>query len=457
MFNLKSLYLRMTIIHLSGIIILPINAILFTESFISQIIQIAIALALIVHELDERKNGNNLSKELIEFLKNMDNKDVTLQLNTSMSSEYSEIKDVIDKREQELISKEKEELLLIKEARIVMDKVKNGNYADVILSKTSNKSLEEFKSAVNDMIITTKKNFSNINTILLEYKNYDYRNNLELKNITNDGELDVLVKSINNLKEAIKSMLISNKNNGIILQNSSDVLLNNVDTLNDSSIEAVESLGNTSDVLSQITINIEDTSNKTIEMSNLSKDVIYSVNQGEELALRTNQSMDEIHQKVSSISDAIAVIDQISFQTNILSLNAAVEAATAGEAGKGFAVVAQEVRNLATKSALAANDIKKLVELANNKADEGKAISDDMIEGYKKLNENINQTMTLISDVANISVVQKTAIVDINHSVESLNSQINTNKTITTQTHDIAIKTSNIANTIVNDANNNKL
>jgi len=402
-------------------------------------------------------NGNKLSKELVKFLKNMDTKDVTLKINTSMSSEYSEIKDVIDKREEELLSKAHRESLLIQEAKIVMGKVKNGNYAEVITATTSNESLEEFKAAVNDMIVTTKNNFSNVNSILLEYKNYDYRNDLELKDITNKSEVDILVKSINNLKEAIRTMLIENKNNGLTLQNSSDILLNNVDKLNHSSLEAVQSLQNTSDVLSQITENIEDTSNKTIQMSGLSKEVINSVNQGEELALKTNQSMDEINEKVSSINDAITVIDQISFQTNILSLNAAVEAATAGEAGKGFAVVAQEVRNLATKSAIAANDIKKLVELANNKANEGKSISDDMIEGYKSLNNNINQTMTLITDVANTSAIQKKSIIEINNSVEILNTQINTNKMVTTQTHEIAIKTSNIANTIVADSNNKQL
>ena len=90
--------------------------------------------------------------------------------------------------------------------------------------------------------------------------------------------------------------------------------------------------------------------------------------------------------QVNEINNAISLIDQIAFQTNILSLNAAVEAATAGEAGKGFAVVAGEVRNLANKSAEAANEIKKLVEIANQKAHEGKDISNEMQNGYKNLN-----------------------------------------------------------------------
>ncbi|WP_226809462.1 methyl-accepting chemotaxis protein, partial [Aliarcobacter butzleri] len=77
----------------------------------------------------------------------------------------------------------------------------------------------------------------------------------------------------------------------------------------------------------------------------------------------------------------------IAFQTNILSLNAAVEAATAGEAGKGFAVVAQEVRNLASRSAEAAREIKNIVENANHKANEGKLISSEMIKGYEELLE----------------------------------------------------------------------
>ncbi|KLD97851.1 methyl-accepting chemotaxis protein, partial [Aliarcobacter butzleri] len=331
MFNLKSLYFRMTIVHYLGIIILPLNAILFTTSTISQIVQIIITLALIVHELDERKNGKLLSKELVNFLKNMDNKNVSFEINTSMASEYSEIKDVIDKREKELLQKEKEESVLIEEAKIVMTQVKHGIYSQTITSISSNNSLEEFKKSVNEMIVETREHFLNINSILEKYINYDYKKKLELKGISSNGEFQHLVDAINKLKEAITQMLVENKINGITLQNSSKILLTNVDKLNLSSNEAANSLKNTSTVLSEITQNVDKTSTQTIQMSSLANAVIGYSKEGLNLAQKTTTAMDEINEKVSAINESITIIDQIAFQTNILSLNAAVEAATAGE------------------------------------------------------------------------------------------------------------------------------
>ncbi|MFK2823511.1 methyl-accepting chemotaxis protein [Arcobacter sp. YIC-80] len=456
MFNLKSLYFRMTIIHLMGIFLLPLNALLFTSDYISQIIQILLALALIVHELDERKNGNNLSKELIKFLRNMDNKNVSLKINTSMASEYSEIKDVVDIREEQLILKEQEESILIQEAKQVMNKLKHGDYSEIITSKTSNPSLEEFKESVNDMILETKQHFSSMNNILEKYINYDYTKELKLNKISDDSEMKLLVIAINKLKEAITQMLLENKTNGKTLQSSADILLNNVDKLNNSSYEAASSLNNTAVVLEDITHNIMETSNKTLEMSSLSNAVVNSAKCGEDLAFKTNNAMDEINKQVTDINEAICVIDQIAFQTNILSLNAAVEAATAGDAGKGFAVVAQEVRNLANKSTEAAKEIKHLVERANIKANEGKSIAQDMIEGYNSLNNDINKTIDIIGTVSSISKNQQTGIHKINDAMNILEEQIKANTEVSSQTNTIAKKTSDIANKIFNNANEKK-
>jgi methyl-accepting chemotaxis protein len=188
-------------------------------------------------------------------------------------------------------------------------------------------------------------------------------------------------------------------------------------------------------------------------MAEFSSSVTASANQGENLANQTNISMDEINAQVTAINEAITVIDQIAFQTNILSLNAAVEAATAGEAGKGFAVVAQEVRNLAARSAEAAKEIKSLVENATQKANDGKNIAGNMIEGYKQLNENIGKTIGLISDIESASKEQLLGIEQINDAVTQLDQQTQQNAMVASQTHDIAVLTDEIAKLIVEDAN----
>ena len=248
-------------------------------------------------------------------------------------------------------------------------------------------------------------------------------------------------------------MLLENKTNGVTLQGSSEILLSNVDRLNKSSNEAAISLKNAAVVLSEITQNVTKTSKQTTEMSGLANAVINSAKEGQELAFKTNKAMDEINEQVSAIKESITVIDQIAFQTNILSLNAAVEAATAGEAGKGFAVVAQEVRNLANKSTEAAKEIKNLVESANFKANEGKTIANNMIQGYNCLNANIDKTIDIINDVANTSREQQIRIVQINDAVSILEEQIQANTEVSSQANSIAEKTSEIANTIVDNAN----
>ena len=188
-------------------------------------------------------------------------------------------------------------------------------------------------------------------------------------------------------------------------------------------------------------------------MATYSNSVTKSAQDGEDLANQTTVAMEEINIQVNSINEAISVIDQIAFQTNILSLNAAVEAATAGEAGRGFAVVAAEVRNLANRSAEAAREIKNIVENATKKANDGKNIANNMITGYKELNQNITNTINLISDIEMSSKEQLTGIEQINDAINNLDQQTQKNAVIASQTHDVAVTTDTIAKLIVSNAN----
>jgi methyl-accepting chemotaxis protein len=345
---------------------------------------------------------------------------------------------------------------LINNAESTINRVKNGWYSETISGHTSNKSLEKFKNSVNEMIHATKEHFTGVNKVLEEYANLDYRSELKLTNIEKGGVFELLLKDINKLRDAITTMLVENKQTGLTLGSSSEVLLSNVNTLNTNSNQAAAALEETAAALEEITTNISSTTENIIRMASHGNEVKDSVSAGQNLANQTTEAMDEINTEVTAISEAITVIDQIAFQTNILSLNAAVEAATAGEAGKGFAVVAQEVRNLASRSAEAANEIKALVEKANKKANSGKKIADEMIDGYAHLNESISKTLDLISDVETASKEQKTGIVQINDAINSLDRQTQENAHIASATDVIAKQTDTIAKLIVTSVDEKK-
>ena len=347
-----------------------------------------------------------------------------------------------------------QDMELIQDAEIVMNRVNNGWYSQFIEKSTSNASLEEFKNNVNEMIKNTRDRFLEVDKVLEEYARHNYLSKVHMKDSDEKGGVfERLVVGINTLQNSITQMLIENKSNGLTLEKSSNILLENVDRLNISSNEAAASLEETAAAIEEITSNIRNNTENISKMAIYSNSVTKSASEGGTLATKTTRAMDEINSQVNLINDAISVIDQIAFQTNILSLNAAVEAATAGEAGKGFAVVAQEVRNLASRSAEAAREIKTIVESAKNKADEGKDIANNMIDGYKQLNENIQQTINLISDIQNASKEQLLGIEQINDAVTQLDQQTQKNAAVASQTHDVSVVTDKIAKLVVSNAN----
>ena len=157
----------------------------------------------------------------------------------------------------------------------------------------------------------------------------------------------------------------------------------------------------------------KDTASGSTEGLTLTQNIVNDTQNLNKQIETENEIVNSLVQKSDDIAGAIVVIDQIAFQTNILSLNAAVEAATAGEAGKGFAVVAQEVRNLASRSADAAKEIKDVVTAIQEETARMKKSSDVVAEVVMQTKERVDvliQLMTQFQRNAGRSVFEVEAI-----------------------------------------------
>jgi len=379
---------------------------------------------------------------------NKETKEVNL-LNDQSKDELGEISRVINENIVKTKKLIEEDESLISDVNRVVSKVNEGYLSVNVEKDSSNEKLHQLKEMLNLMLenltLTVDKDINEITVVLNKYKVLDFRESI--KNPTGN-----VSKQLNDLSKIINEMLYANMEIGVKLKENSNILSKGVEDLSSSSNQQATSLEETAAALEEITATIAQNNEHVVHMNNNSKELSSLVKNSQNLATKTTVAMDKIDEKTKAIYEMITDIDQIAFQTNILSLNAAVEAATAGEAGKGFAVVAQEVRNLANRSAEAATQIKKLVEDATLEFNNGRMITDDMIKGFEKLNENIVETVNVIEQVSIASIEQKEGIEQINDAVSQLDQVTQQNANIANRANEITKETNIIANSLVDNA-----
>ena len=436
---------------------------ILSDHKISAVITVNIVFAIIVgyinyNSMQRVVGGINRIKEYIEnlmdymFFKTNNIRKAEYIKNDDIGAILKELNEYFDKYDK----MRKDDMHVLGELVIALDKVAQGIYSTQINSSTSNFMVHTLKEVVNKMLVRANTNIEDLVEIIGLYSEKDYRKQVNINPILK-GKMKLAMEQINQLGSELNNNAKHNLENGTLLEKNSLTMNRSVENLANKANAQAASLEETAAALEEITGITKNNTQNAHKMSNLSKDVKDSVILGENLANKTAFSMDEINAKVEAINEAIEVIDQIAFQTNILSLNAAVEAATAGEAGKGFAVVAQEVRNLANRSAEAAKEIKDLVENATSKTNDGKKISDEMKVGYNNLNKLISETIDIIQDVSIASSEQLKGIEQINDAVAILDRVTQENASEASNVALIANETLDMAKILVEDAKTKKV
>lgn len=227
------------------------------------------------------------------------------------------------------------------------------------------------------------------------------------KIVLNDCEAKISYTTFqNNLIATLrKTSIHDNKEDGLLHKHNMNINASLGDTQN-VYLELLDQLKSMSD-------ESKETANGSTQGLELTEDIVKDTTNLNSQITTENEIVNTLVDKSDDIAQAITVIDQISFQTNILSLNAAVEAATAGEAGKGFAVVAQEVRNLASRSAQAAKEIKSVVESIQEETMRMKKSSDvvaDVVIQTKDRVDELIKLMQVFQKNANRSVFEVDSI-----------------------------------------------
>ncbi|WP_271811228.1 methyl-accepting chemotaxis protein [Clostridium beijerinckii] len=241
------------------------------------------------------------------------------------------------------------------------------------------------------------------------------------------GDFNPIQKSIKNIIDSL-NIIFQNMDQSISsISNGSEQLSSTTQILSEGSINQAGAVEELFTSFKKILQKVNNTTNNADKAKSFSINVKHIVEEGNEKMQILMESMKEITVCSKQIAEIIKAIEEIASQTNLLALNAAIEAARAGEAGKGFAVVADEVRNLAEQSAEAVNNTSKIIKNSLHVVANGEKLATETAAALDIIVRNVDDTTNLVKEIAVASEDQTEAITEMTSKVDQISQVVQTN------------------------------
>ena len=247
------------------------------------------------------------------------------------------------------------------------------------------------------------------------------------------GFFEVLGKGLNKMTENMTEIVSRVQASATeVARGAAEISQGNLD-LSQRTEEQASNLEETASSMEQMTSTVKQNADNSSKASQLATAARDQADKGGAVVTKAIRAMTEINDSSRKIVDIIGVIDEIAFQTNLLALNAAVEAARAGEQGRGFAVVASEVRNLASRSATAAKEIKGLIQDSVKKVEEGSLLVTQSGQTLEHIVTAVKKVSDIIGEIASASHQQSAGIEQVNNAVMRLDDMTQQNAALVEQ------------------------